>query len=141
MQDAVCLVQTVEVRGVGAGKGGVGVHPSADQRPLFRGAPGGKVPQDPGFHGGALVDQLVHDAAVQPGDGGAFVRHDLHQPVLLQFLQHHPDQAARRAKAGAQRVLAQRGTGPEGQVDDLPLQHGVNFSVGLVLFHTSHLLE
>ena len=29
----------------------------------------------------------------------------------------------------------------EREIIDLTLRHGVNFSVGLVLFHTSHLLE
>ena len=103
---AVGFVELVEVRALCPGKGRVGGSPLPDQRPLLRGALRGKIPQDAGFHSSALIDQLVHDAAVQPGDGGAFVGHDLHQTVLLQLLQHHPDQAPGRAEPGAQRVLA-----------------------------------
>ena len=142
VQAAVHLVQLVEVRGLGARQRLVGVYPRTDLRPLRRGGDGGEVPQDAPLHGGALVDQLVHDAPVQPGDGGALVGHDAHQPVFLQFLQHHPDQGARRTEPGAQRVLAQRRAGTDGQVDDLPFQHSVNFGISLVLlFHITHLIE
>ena len=141
VQGAVGLVQLVVIRALHGGKGRIGLHPSADERPLFGGALGRKIPQDAGLHGGALVDQLVHNAAVQPGDGGALIGHDLHQPVFLQFLQNHPDHAAGGRKAAAQRVFAQQGAGADGQIDDLPLQHGVNFSIGSILFHTSHLMN
>ena len=141
VQGAVGLVQPVVIGLFRGGKGRIGLHPSADERPLLGGALGRKIPQDAGLHGGALVDQLVHDAAVQPGDGGAFIGHDLHQPVFLQLLQNHPDHAAGGRKAGTQRVFAQQGAGADGQIDDLPFQHGVNFSIGSILFHTSHLMK
>ena len=79
----VCYDNNIPVTPRGAGTGLVGVHPRTDLRPLRRGGVGGKISQNASLHGGALVDQLVHDVPVQPGDGGAFVRHDLHQPVLL----------------------------------------------------------
>ena len=40
-------------------------------RDRLGGAVGRKVPQHPGLHRDALVDQLIHDVPVQPGDGGA----------------------------------------------------------------------
>ena len=83
VQAAVGFVQLVEVRVLDTGKGFVRVHPRTDLRPLRRGGDGGKIAQDAPLHSGALVDQLVHDAPVQPGDGGALVGHDAHQPVFL----------------------------------------------------------
>ena len=135
MEKAVCLIELVVVDLLGTGQRGVGIGPPPDERPLFRRALGREVPQDAGFHGGALVDELIHDLTVQPGHSGTLVRHNLHQPIFLQPLQHHPDHGARCPKAGAERVFTQRAARPQGQVDDLPLQYSVNFSVGLVLFH------
>ena len=41
-----------------------------------------------------------------------------------------------RAEAGAKRVFAQRTAGPEGQIDDLPLEDGVYFRICFILlFH------
>ena len=142
MEQAVCLVELVVVDLFGTGQRGVGIGPPPDERPLLRRALGREVPQDAGFHGGALVNELIHDLPVQPGHSGTLVGHDLHQPVLLQPLQNHSDHGTRCPKAGAERVLAQRTARPQGQVDDLPLQYRVNFSVGLVLlFHITHLVE
>ena len=135
MEQAVCLVQTVIVRRFGLGQGRVGVGPATDESPLFRRAVGREIPQHPGLHGGALIDELIHDLPVEPGNGSALVRHDLHQPLFLQFLQHHPDEGAGGPKAGAERVLAQGAARPDGQVNDLSLQHLVNFSISFVLFH------
>ena len=138
VEQAVGLVQTVEVRVLGVGQGLVSSGPLPDERPLFRGAPGRKIPQHTGLHGGALVDQLLHDLTVQPGNGGALVGHDLHQPVFLQFLQNDPDERPRCPEPGAERVLAQRASGADGQVDDLPLQHIIDRGVCFVrlLFHS-----
>ena len=138
VQQAVGLVQLVVVRGLGPCKGFVGIHPHPDQRPLLRGAFGGEVPQDLCLHRRALVDQFIHDAAVQAGDGGALVGHDAHQTAFFQALQHHPDQGARCAEAGTQRVFTQGGAGTDGQVDDLPLQHRIDLSISFVLFHRFH---
>ena len=137
MEQAVCLVELVVVDLFGTGQRGVGIGPPPDERPLLRCALGREVPQDAGFYSGALVDELIHDLPVQPGHSGTLVGHDLHQPVLLQPLQHHPDHGARCPEAGAEGVLTQRTARPQGQVDDLPLQYRVNFSVGLVLFHNT----
>ena len=107
MEQAVCLIELVVVNLLGTGQRGVGIGPPPDECPLLRCAPGREVPQDAGFHGGALVDELIHDLTVQPGYSGTLVGHDLHQPILLQPLQHHPDHGARCPKAGAERVFAQ----------------------------------
>ena len=53
-------------------------------------------------------------------------------------LQHHPDQGARCAEAGTQRVFTQGGAGTDGQVDDLPLQHRIDLRISFVLFHRFH---
>ena len=141
VQGTVGFVQLVVIRALHGRKGLVGFHPPADQRPLLRGALGREIPQDAGFHGGALIDQLLHNLPVQPGDGGTFVGHDLHQPVFLQPLQDHPDEGTRCSEPGAARVFTQRRAGADGQVNDLPLQHSIDFSISFVLFHTSHLME
>ena len=45
-------------------------------------------------------------------------------------------EGAGRAEAGAERVFAQRTAGPEGQIDDLPLEDGVYFRICFILlFH------
>ena len=138
VEQPVGLIQAVEVRVLGVGQLLVGGGPLPDQRPLLRGALGRKIPQDAGFHGCALIDQLLHNLPVQPGDGGTFVGHDLHQPVFLQPLQDHPDEGTRCPEPGAERVFAQQAAGADGQVDDLPLQHFINFGIRLVclLFHS-----
>ena len=136
VEPGIGLIETVEVQRFGLGQLVVGGGTLADKGAVLRCAVGRKVPQDPGLHRDALIDQLVHDVPVQPGDSSAFVRHDLHQPVLLQPLQHHPDEGAGRAEAGAERVFAQRTAGPEGQIDDLPLKDGVYFRICFILlFH------
>ena len=83
MEPGIGLVETVEVQCFGLGQLVVGGGTLADKGAVLRCAVGRKVPQDPGLYRDALIDQLVHDVPVQPGDGGAFVRHDLHQPILL----------------------------------------------------------
>ena len=108
VQQGVGLVQAVEVRRFSPGEGGVGLGPPPDEGPVLRGAVGGKIPQDLGFHRDALVNKLIHDLPVEAGDGGAFVGHDLDEAVLLQALQHHPDEGAGRTEPGAERILAQQ---------------------------------
>ena len=83
MEPGVSLVETVEVQRFGLGQLVVGGGTLADEGAVLRCAVGRKVPQDPGLYRDALINQLVHDVPVQPGDSSAFVRHDLHQPVLL----------------------------------------------------------
>lgn len=99
--------------------------PACGSTPAAPGCTGAKNPAIRGLPRRCARDQLVHDAAVQPGNGGALVRHDLYQPVFLQLLQHHPDRGARCAKAGTERIFAQRRAGADGQVNDLPLQHSM----------------
>ena len=70
MEQAVCLVELVVVDLFGTGQRGVGIGLPPDECPLLRCALGREVPQDAGFHGGALVDELIHDLPVQPGHGG-----------------------------------------------------------------------
>ena len=136
VEAGVGLVEAVEVQRLGLGQLVVGGGALTDEGTVLGGAVGRKVPQHPGLHRDALVDQLIHDVPVQPGDSGALVGHDLHKAVFLQALQHHPDEGAGRAEAGAERVFAQRAAGPQGQVDDLPLEDGVYFRIRFkLLFH------
>ena len=70
MEQAVCLVELVVVDLFGTGQRGVGIGPPPDECPLLRRTLGREVPQDAGFHSGALVDELVYDLTVQPGHSG-----------------------------------------------------------------------
>ena len=133
VEQAVGLVELVEIGRFGVRQRIVSLGPLADLCPLFRGAAGRKIPQDLRFHRRPLVDQLVHDVTVQPGDGRSLVGHDLHQPVLLQTLQDHPDHGARRTEPGAKRIFAQQCTGAQRQINDLPLQHRIDLCIGFVL--------
>ncbi len=75
VQAAVGLVQLVVIRALPWRQGPRRLPPACGSTPAAPGCTAGrKIPQYAGFHGGALVDQLVHDAAVQPGDGGALCR-------------------------------------------------------------------
>ena len=83
MESGIGLIKAVEVQRFGLGQLVVGGGTLADEGAVLRCAVGRKVSQDPGLYRDALINQLVHDVPVQPGDSSAFVRHDLHQPVFL----------------------------------------------------------
>ena len=81
-----------------------------------------EIAQHHGLDRDALIDELVDDVVVKPGDDAALARDDLHQAVLLQALQDAAHRRAGEGKALAQIVLAEQIAGLVLKAQNLQLE-------------------
>ena len=81
-----------------------------------------EIAQHHGLDRDALIDELVDDVVVKPGDDAALARDDLHQAVLLQALQDAAHRRAGEGKALAQIVLAEQIAGLVVKAQNLQLE-------------------
>ena len=65
------------------------------------------IPQDHGFHGDTLINQLVDDIQIQPGYRASALGRDLHQAVFLQALQQAAHRRTRQTETLAQIVFTE----------------------------------
>ena len=73
---------------------------------------------------------LLHQVVVDEGDGGLFLRDDLHQLHLFQLRQGLPDRGAGDGEGGGQLVFADLTTGRQLEADDILFEYtqGIVFS-------------
>ena len=83
---------------------------------------GAEILQHEGLHRQALVDDLVDDVQVHPGDEGPPVGLHRHQPAKPQLLEHAADGGPGHPEPGAQGVLAEELAGLQLQTQNLGLQ-------------------